>query len=155
MGLPRSASAATEYLSRSSSVHELLRQLGRKTRCCLPTYSEHATASAFLQAILLTLETFTQVGQIVGAFGLKGFLKIRAMTDFLERFEVGSRLWMNGDWFEVEAFKIHKNRPMIKLKGVESLSSALALNWSFLEISSEEKPTLDEGEFIIRKTLSV
>jgi 16S rRNA processing protein RimM len=101
-----------------------------------------------MHSILGLLENFTRVGQIVGAFGLKGIVKVMAMTDFLDRFEPGSRLRLKGDWVEIESFTIHKKRPLIKLRGISSATQAEALKWEYLEVPSDQKPELDEGEFL-------
>ena len=94
------------------------------------------------------MDKFTRVGQIVGAFGLKGSVKVVAMTDFLERFSKGSRLRLKGEWVEVEDFRIHKKRPLLKLSGVTTATAAEALQWEYLEIPAEEKPELEEDEFL-------
>ena len=90
-----------------------------------------------------------RIGQIVGAFGLKGELKINPLTDFWERFEKGSRLRLQGDWVTVESYREHKNRPLITLSGVESATAAEALQWKYLEAIIEERAELDEDEFYI------
>jgi len=94
------------------------------------------------------LEKFTRIGQIVGAFGLKGLVKVMPMTDFLERFEKGSKLRLKGEWVEVESFTIHKKRPLLKLSGIRNLTAAEALQWEYLEVPAERKPTLDDDEFL-------
>jgi 16S rRNA processing protein RimM len=94
------------------------------------------------------LENFTRVGQIVGAFGLKGLVKVVPLTDFLERFEKGSRLRLKGEWVEIEEFRIHKKRPLLKLSGITTATAAEALQWEYLEIPAAEKPELEEDEFL-------
>jgi 16S rRNA processing protein RimM len=70
------------------------------------------------------------------------------MTDFLERFEKGSKLRLKGEWVEVESCTIHKKRPLLKLSGVRGLTAAEALQWEYLEIPESQKPELDEDEFL-------
>ena len=94
------------------------------------------------------MSNFKRIGQIVGAFGLKGQVKVLPMTDFLERFEKGSRLRLNDDWVEVETFSMHKERPLIKFKGINDISAAEKLQWMYLEIPEPERPELDEDEFL-------
>jgi 16S rRNA processing protein RimM len=88
------------------------------------------------------------VGQIVGAFGLKGQVKVLPMTDFLERFQKGARLRLNEGWVEVETFSIHKERPLIKFRGINDIASAEKLQWAYLEVPVPERPELDDDEFL-------
>ena len=101
------------------------------------------------------MSEFTRVGQIVGAFGLKGLLKVQPMTDFLDRFQAGSRLRLDGDWVEIESSKIHKKRPLIKLNGVNNAAAAEALQWHYLEVPALDKPELEEDEFLSQDLLGL
>jgi 16S rRNA processing protein RimM len=70
------------------------------------------------------------------------------MTDFVDRFEKGSRLRMNDNWVEVESFAIHKDRPLIKLRGIDSVEAAEALQWAFLEAPALAAEDLDDDEYL-------
>lgn len=66
---------------------------------------------------------FVAVGKIVKPHGVKGEALVYALTDRLERFDVGERLWLSptpeGDRqrieVEVEASRTHKGRRLLKL----------------------------------------
>lgn len=88
-----------------------------------------------------------RVGQIVGAFGLKGQVKVVPLTDFLQRFEPGSRLHLNGDWVTVEAWSERKQQLVLKLSGVDDATTAENLQWSYLEAPEGEKPKLAKDEY--------
>jgi 16S rRNA processing protein RimM len=88
-----------------------------------------------------------RIGQIVGAHGLRGQVKVEPLTEVLERFDVGARLRLNGNWVTVETFTIHKNRPLIKLSGVNDVDAAKALQWEYLEAVVEDVE-LEEDEFL-------
>lgn len=77
---------------------------------------------------------------------MKGQLKVEPLTDFLERFQAGSRLRLRGEWVEVESMSIHKGRPLLKLKGIEDVTAAESLQWEYLEAVG--RPELDEDEFL-------
>ena len=94
------------------------------------------------------MEKFTRIGQIVGAFGIRGQVKVDPSTDFLDRFAAGSRLRLNGNWVEVETFAVHKKRPLIKLRGIDTTNQAEALQWQYLETPTERKPDLADDEFL-------
>jgi len=88
-----------------------------------------------------------RIGQIVGAFGLKGEVKVEPLTDFWERFEKGTRLRLKGQWVTVEGYREHKNRPMLRLSGIDSATIAEGLQWEYLEAIIDEEPELDEDEY--------
>ena len=95
----------------------------------------------------MNLKPTVRVGQIVGAFGLRGQVKVEPLTDFMERFEKGSKLLLKGDWITVVDSSVHKGRPLLKLSGVDSATAAEALQWQYLEANAEERPELEEDEF--------
>lgn len=68
------------------------------------------------------------------------------MTGFLSRFEPGARLLLRGEWVEVESMKLHKGRPLVKLRGVDDATAAEKLQWEYLDAVG--KPDLEEDEFL-------
>ncbi len=68
------------------------------------------------------------------------------MTDFLQRFDKGARLRLNGDWVTVESSIMHKGRPHIKLEGVNDMTAAEKLQWQYLEAPAM-RPELEDDEF--------
>jgi 16S rRNA processing protein RimM len=98
--------------------------------------------------------TFVRVGQIVGAFGLKGQVKIQPLTDFAEtRFFKGARLRMGGEWVEIQAISSHKGRPLVKLKGIDTVEAAEALQWKYLEAA--DRPKMGKDEFLVKDLLGL
>jgi 16S rRNA processing protein RimM len=94
-------------------------------------------------------DRFVRVGQIVGAFGLKGQIKIQPLTDFAEtRFFKGARLRMGDEWVEIETISSHKGRPLVKLKDVDTVEAAEALQWKFLEAT--DRPKLAKNEYLVK-----
>jgi 16S rRNA processing protein RimM len=90
----------------------------------------------------------TRIGQIVGAFGLKGEVKVEPLTNFWERFQKGTRLRLKGEWVTVEGYREHKNRPMLRLSGVNDATAAESLQWEYLEAILTDAPELEEDEFL-------
>ncbi len=93
-------------------------------------------------------ENRVRVAQIVGTFGLKGQLKVQPLTDFVERLEKGHRLFLKGEWIEVEECSWHKNKPLLRLYGINHIAKAELYKWEYLEALADERPELDEDEFI-------
>lgn len=88
------------------------------------------------------------IGRIVGAFGIRGQVKVEPMTDFMERFGKGRKLWIGDDPYTVETCSMHKGRPLVKLSGVDTIDAAEKLQWTYLESATRQKPILEEGEFM-------
>lgn len=89
------------------------------------------------------------VGRIVAAHGLRGQVRVEPATDFYGRFAKGSRLLLNGGWVTVESFSVHKDRPLLKLSGIDSMTAAESLKWAELSVADDTPPPLDEGEYLI------
>jgi 16S rRNA processing protein RimM len=98
---------------------------------------------------------FVRVGRIVGAFGLKGEVKVDPLTDFEERFAKGSRLRLKGEWTTVEAVRYHKNRPLLKLTGVSDVSAAEALQWEYLEAPALDEQDLEDDEYLVEDLIGM
>lgn len=95
-----------------------------------------------------------RVGQIAGAFGLRGQVKVQPLTDFAdERFRKGASLRMDGNPVEIETVSIHKGRPLIKFRGVETIDDAEALQFKYLE--APEKPRTGKNEFLVTDLLGL
>lgn len=89
-----------------------------------------------------------QIGQIVGAFGIKGQVKVKILTDFVERFDVGRRVWLDGKPTEVIGQHWHGEQLLLNLSAIANRNDAEASQWCFIEAVAEEQPDLDEDEFL-------
>ncbi len=89
---------------------------------------------------------FIRLGQIVGAHGLKGQVKVHPLTQFLDSFAPGVRLKMGDDWVEIKESQLHKNRLLLKLVGVTDRNAAEALQWAYLE-GKPEDVELEDDEY--------
>ena len=92
-------------------------------------------------------DAYRKVAQIVGVFGLKGVLKVRPMTDFLERFEPGSSLLLDGREVVIEEVSVQQNKLLVKLEGVDHVDDGRALQFHYLEAPTDFVPELDEDEY--------
>jgi 16S rRNA processing protein RimM len=89
-----------------------------------------------------------RVGRIVGAHGLKGEMKVQVLTDFVERLEVGRRLRLKGDWITVSGAREQNGRLLLRLSGIDHIDAAKALFGEYLEAPADERPDLDEDEYV-------
>jgi 16S rRNA processing protein RimM len=94
------------------------------------------------------------VGQIVGLFGIKGWVKIRSYTEPREQI-AHYRPWLvavNGEWsrFEVEAVQPQGKSLSVKLAGIDDREQAVRLMNSDIAIARQQLPALSENEFYWR-----
>src|SRR5262245_793522 len=101
------------------------------------------------------MSDFVRVGQIVGAFGLKGELKVEPLTDFEDRFLPGTRLRLNGEWVTVTTLLNHKHRPLVKLEGVDDMTAAERLQWQYLEAPAKSDEDLEDDEYLIEDLIDL
>ena len=88
-----------------------------------------------------------RVGQVTGAFGLQGAVKVLPLTDFDDRFRPGSSLIVNGVTRHVEWSREQTNGLVIKLTGVDSRTQAELHRGRYLEVPVDAVHRLPEGEF--------
>lgn len=90
------------------------------------------------------------VGEITGAHGIKGQVKVESLTDFPDvRFAPGSELFCAklGKTVTVEAAGQHKGLYLLSLSGVDDRDVAQSLLHTYLQVSVDELPKLPEGEY--------
>lgn len=89
------------------------------------------------------------VGRVVGAHGLRGHVKVESYTEFMERFAPGTEVRVGERLYVIEQFALHRNRPLIKLEGVDNRTMAEELQWCEVEVEGAEEPDLEEGEILL------
>lgn len=91
---------------------------------------------------------YKTIGQVVGPHGVKGGLKVRIMTDFLERFELGRTVWIDGVKGTIKHVSFHKDQVRIVLDSVRDRDAAESLRWKAVEVPENDEPELEEDEFL-------
>ncbi len=96
------------------------------------------------------------IGQVLGAHGVKGEVKIRPLTDFPERFLDMENISLYREGCSVGTYAVRQIRDALArgcflaaLEGVESMDQAQALRGCTVEVSPEERVPLEDGEFWI------
>lgn len=91
------------------------------------------------------------VGQIVGVFGIKGWLKIKSFTEPMENILRYSpwelRLPSGLKRFQVEEFAQRPQGIAVKLKGIDDRDQALALGKAQIYVERAQLARLEAGEF--------
>lgn len=88
-----------------------------------------------------------RVGHVVAPFGVAGAVKVKSLTDFQDRFEPGSELFLGGLARQVEWSRHGAGAVIVKLVGVDSRNLAELLRGQYLEIPAEAARRLSEGRF--------
>lgn len=90
---------------------------------------------------------FIRIGVVTGSHGLNGRLKIFIISDIMERFSRGNRVFVStegiGGFFEIEEFLPRKGKTaLLKLGGIDTVERAAACKGAELLI-----PAGEAGEF--------
>jgi len=88
-----------------------------------------------------------RVGQVVGVFGTGGAVKVRALTDFPERFAPGAELLLDGASRTVEWSREGPTGLVVKLAGLDDRDEASAHRGRYLEVEDEALRPLPAGRW--------
>lgn len=88
-----------------------------------------------------------KVGQVMGAYGLDGAVKVLPLTDFGDRFDPGADLLLDGAQRKVEWSRPGQPGLVVKLKGIDKRAVAELLRGRYLEVSESDVRPLEEGRF--------
>lgn len=109
-------------------------------------------------------ENFIRTGKILKASGLKGFLKLNPLTDFPERFSIGSEMYLINDdgiirvnnitgkyIYRIEDCIIDNNFFKIKFEGFDSIDDADKVTGFYTAVPEEDASELPDGFFYYYK----
>jgi 16S rRNA processing protein RimM len=88
-----------------------------------------------------------RVGQVTGAYGVAGAVKVLPLTDFEDRFETGARVMLEGEQREVEWSRPAMPGLVIKLRGIDNRTVADLFRGRYLEVPEEAVRPLGDGRF--------
>ena len=89
------------------------------------------------------------VGRINSTWGLRGHVKVTALSSNPQRFEPGAVLFVRGEPRRILEVVYPRGYPCIVFEGYEDRTAADALRGALIEIAEEELPALPEGEFYV------
>src|SRR3990172_4046964 len=83
------------------------------------------------------------IGQITKCIGIKGELKVRPLTDRMQRFEKLEKVWLGpddkgGTEYGIEAIRIARDHVVLKLRGVDGRSGADALKTNYVLVPDDQ-----------------
>jgi len=88
-----------------------------------------------------------RVGQVSGAYGVEGAVKVLPLTDFRDRFDPGSSVLLDGIERRVEWSRTGQSGLVVKLQGIENRTMAELFRGRYLEVPEETARPLPAGRF--------
>jgi 16S rRNA processing protein RimM len=96
-----------------------------------------------------------RVGQVMGAYGLDGAVKVQPLTDFQDRFDPGASLLLEGSARKVEWSREGQPGIVVKLGGIDNRTMAELFRGRYLEVPDEEMRALEAGRFYHRQVVGL
>jgi 16S rRNA processing protein RimM len=96
-----------------------------------------------------------RVGQVAGAYGLDGAVKVIPLTDFQDRFDPGARLVLDGCDHSVQWSREGHPGLVVKLEGIDNRTMAELFRGRYLEVPDEEMRPLEPGRFYHRQVVGL
>jgi 16S rRNA processing protein RimM len=88
------------------------------------------------------------VGRITRAHGVTGEVAVLVISEVSGRFDNGATLWLeDGRTLTVESSRPHKDRLLVRFRGVEDRAQAEALQKALLVVPESASPQLPEGSW--------
>jgi 16S rRNA processing protein RimM len=89
------------------------------------------------------------IGQVLAPWGNKGRVKVKATTDFPQRFAPSSQVYINRQPVTIDSAEWHKGRVIIKISTVDSIEEARKLRGQTIEIHRSQLKPLPEGHYYL------
>jgi 16S rRNA processing protein RimM len=96
-----------------------------------------------------------RVGQVTGAYGLHGAVKVMPLTDFQDRFDPGASLMLDGCAHNVEWSREGQPGLVVKLVGIDNRTMAELFRGRYLEVPDSEVRPLEAGRFYHRQVVGL
>lgn len=91
------------------------------------------------------------IGRLAGTFGVRGSLKLVALTDFPERFQKLTRVMLNQggrlQTLNIESVQPHQQQFIIKFEGIDNKEEARLLVNALLQVEEKDVYPLPEGVY--------
>ncbi len=103
---------------------------------------------------------FLVIGQVVGAHGVLGELKVQILTEDARRFGLLEQVYVGLEDEEpvawsLEGYRLHTGRALLKLKGCDDRTAAAAMRGYLVQVPREEAIPLEEGEYFEHQILGL
>jgi 16S rRNA processing protein RimM len=88
-----------------------------------------------------------RVGQVAGAYGVDGAVKVIPLTDFEDRFNPGAKVVLDGSDHEIEWSRPGHPGLVVKIRGIDNRTMADLFRGHYLEVAEADARPLTEGRF--------
>lgn len=96
-----------------------------------------------------------RVGQVMGAYGLDGAVKVLPLTDFTDRFDSGASVVLDGESHMVEWCREGQPGLVLKLHGIDNRTMAELCRGRYLEVPDSELRPLEADRFYHRQVVGL
>jgi 16S rRNA processing protein RimM len=96
-----------------------------------------------------------RVGQVMGAYGLQGAVKVMPLTDFQDRFDPGASLLLDGCAHNIEWSREGQPGLVVKLDGIDNRTMAELFRGRYLEVPDDQVRSLEAGTFYHRQVVGL
>lgn len=100
------------------------------------------------------MDNYFVIGKIVNTQGVKGEMRIIPQTDCVERFELLDEVYIDNrnrvELFPVQSVRYHKQFVLLKLKGIDDMTTAERYKEALVKIPEEWAIPCQEDEYYIR-----
>lgn len=98
------------------------------------------------------------VGIIINTHGIKGEVKVKRITDFVERFAIGETVYLTDESNKlipliIDGFRTHKNNDLLHFKNYNSIEDVETFKGKELKIKEEQLTELTEHEFYFHEII--
>jgi len=90
---------------------------------------------------------YITIGEVLGAWGLKGAFRVRPLTDFPERFEPGETVLIEGVPHVIQSSSWQKDGVIVTLPGIDTPEAAAGMRRKNLDIPATELRELPAGQY--------
>lgn len=103
------------------------------------------------------MKDLVTIGKITKSQGNKGEVRIFPLTDFLDRFQILDKVYLEKDTQllekEIENVRLQKNMVIIKFAGVDNIEQAQAFRDYYLKIPKTELMELPQDHYYIEEIM--
>ncbi len=100
------------------------------------------------------MENYFVVGNIVNTQGIKGEIRVMPTVDDISRFKLLDHIFVdrkgNIKEYEIENVRFHKQFVLLKLKGVDDMTTAETLKGTVVKITEDMAIPCEEDEYYIK-----
>lgn len=100
------------------------------------------------------MENYFVIGNIVNTQGIKGEVRVMPTVDDVSRFELLEHIFVdrkgNIKEYEIENVRFHKQFVLLKLKGIDDMTTAEPLKGTVVKITEDMAVPCEEDEYYIR-----